>query len=405
VRKTEEGLIAGRYRLGEVLGRGGVGEVHRATDEVLGRQVAVKVMQPIPRTLAIPERFLREARAAAMIRSPQVVAAYDFGAYGDGYYLAMELVSGRSLADELKVNGLFSPERAEQVVRQGAAGLAAAHEQRIVHRDIKASNLLLAHDGTVKIADFGIVRFLHDPTTTLTSTGQIIGTSYYLSPECARGQPAGPPSDVYALGCVLYQIVTGRPPFVADAPAAIMYQHVQDAPRPPSELRPDLPADLEALILWMLDKVPENRPTAGQIADGIAAAIAAKTDPEATALAPTPRTTSRPMFAGIAAAVALAVSATVGILLETRGVELPATNDLSPGQGAATTPVVPRTPAIQTSEPRKSEQSPPARRTPSPSARRPSSTVLSQDNSGHGNAKPGPKDDRSHRGKPKKPKP
>jgi serine/threonine protein kinase len=338
VRHTDDALIAGRYRVGEVIGRGGMGEVHRATDERLGRQVAIKLMVPVPRTVAASERFHREARALARIRSPHVVAAYDFGTHGDGYYLAMELVGGNTVADELKRKGLFPPERAEHIVRQAATGLAAIHRLGIVHRDIKPGNLLLSDDGTVKIADFGIANFLHDATTTLTSTGQIVGTSAYLAPERARGKPAGPASDVYALGCVLYQLVTGHPPFMADQPASLMFQHVQSEPVPPSKLRPELDGDVEALALWMLAKDPAARPTADQVAEGVRPMAAAD-----TRVLPVRR---KPVLAGAAAAIALAVSAALGILLETKGMDLPATNDLSPEKGAPSTPaVVPTTPS------------------------------------------------------------
>jgi eukaryotic-like serine/threonine-protein kinase len=346
VREARDGLVAGRYTLGELLGRGGMGEVYQATDEVLGRQVAVKLMLPVPRTLAAPERFLREARATARIRSPHVVAAFDFGAHQDGYYLALELVSGHTVADELKCSGLFTPERAMDVVTQAAAGLAAAHSQGIVHRDIKPNNLLLTDDGMVKVADFGIVRFVHDTTTTLTSTGQIVGTSHYLSPERALGRPAEPASDVYSLGCVLYQLVTGRPPFTADTAASIIHQHVQDDATPPSELWPELAGDFESMLFWMLEKDPVRRPTAAQVADGVPPPVTADPDDETTTL-PVRRITSKPVLAGAAAAFALAASATLGFLLETRGVDLPATDSLIPEKGAATTPavVVPRTPA------------------------------------------------------------
>ncbi|GAB2650914.1 hypothetical protein GCM10009743_28680 [Kribbella swartbergensis] len=372
-----------------------MGEVYRATDEVLGRQLAVKLMLPVPRTLAASERFLREARATARIRSPHVVAAYDFGRYHDGYYLAMELVSGHTVAEELKRNGLFAPERAQDVVRQAAAGLAAAHQEGIVHRDVKPGNLLLTEDGTVKVADFGIVRFVHDTTTTLTATGQIVGTSHYLSPERAMGKPAEPASDVYSLGCVLYQLMTGHPPFTADTPASIMYQHVQDDPVPPSALRPELASELEALIFWMLDKDPARRPTAAQVADGVPPVIAGSDD-ETTTL-PVRRITSKPVLAGLAATCALVVSATVGFLLETRGVEVPATNELVPGNGTATTPaVVPGTPATSRPAP------PPTRRptTSTPSARE------SSGNSGPGNSeaeeKSGPDKGEKKSGKPDK---
>ncbi|WP_433158575.1 protein kinase domain-containing protein [Kribbella sp. CA-247076] len=350
---ADEGLVAGRYRLGEVLGRGGMGEVRRATDEVLGREVAVKLMLPIPQTLAASERFLREARATARIRSPHVVAAYDFGEYGDGYYLAMELVTGRSVADELTRDGLFTAERAERVIRQAAAGLAAVHRHGIVHRDVKAGNLLLADDGTVKVADFGIARFLDEATTTLTSTGQIVGTSHYLAPERAVGQPAEPPSDIYALGCVLYQLVTGHPPFMAESPAAIMYQHVTNDPVPPSELRPDL-AGLEPLLFWMLAKDPARRPTAVQLADGVQPPQLAET----TDLTPVRRTRVRPVLAAVAAGIALVVAATVGLILETRGVQLPATTGLAPGAGASPVPSAPSTTPAKAPEPRATARPP-----------------------------------------------
>ncbi len=332
-----------------------------------------------------------------------MVAAYDFGEYGDGYYLAMELVTGCSVADELRRNGLFTPERAEHVVRQAAAGLAAVHQQGIVHRDIKASNLLLAEDGTVKVADFGIVRLLDDATTTLTSTGQIVGTSHYLSPERALGKPAEPPSDVYALGCVLYQLVTGHPPFMADSPASIMYQHVQNEPAPPSKLRPEL-AGLEPLIFWMLDKDPERRPTAAEIADTAAPppVTAGRPVVETTSL-PAPRTTSRPVLAGIVAAIALTASATAGVLLDTRGTEL--TGDLRPGGGDATTPAVaPGTPARPTT----------AHPTVTAPSDRPSTKQTPGGNSGPGKAmartnrkkSAGAADDEAaHRGKQNKPRP
>ena len=223
-------LVGDRYRLGAPLGRGGMGEVYRAVDQVLDRQVAVKLMLPVRNTLAATERFQREARAAAALNDPHVVAAFDFGSHGDGFYLAMELVEGRTVSQELKRHGPLPADRAVGIIRQAAAGLAAAHRIGIVHRDIKPGNLLLADDGTVKVADFGIVRFLHDTTTTLTATGQIVGTSHYLSPERALGKPAEAPSDVYALGCVLYQLVTGHPPFLADEPASLVWPRAPPYP-------------------------------------------------------------------------------------------------------------------------------------------------------------------------------
>jgi serine/threonine-protein kinase len=342
VRETVEGLVAGRYRFGDVLGRGGMGEVYRATDEVLDRDVAIKLMLPVPQTMAGAERFLREARAMARISSPHVVAAYDFGEHAGGYYLALELVSGSTLAHELECNGLLTAERAKDVIRQAATGLAAVHRQGIVHRDIKPDNLLLADDGTVKIADFGIVRTVHEAATTLTSAGQIVGTSHYLAPERALGKPAEPASDVYALGCVLYHLVTGRPPFVAETPASIMYQHVHSEPAAPSDLRPDLAGDLEGLIFWMLEKDPVRRPTAHQVADGVPPPTTAEPalDADRTRSLAVRRVSPRQLLAGAAAAVALTASATAGIFLETKGLELPATAELSPQQSGSTLPAV-----------------------------------------------------------------
>ncbi|TDD17937.1 serine/threonine protein kinase [Kribbella turkmenica] len=261
-------LLASRYRLNEVLGHGGMGEVFRGCDELLGRPVAVKLLLPHRNDPFAESRFRREARTAAMVKDPHVVAAYDFGQQDGNYYLVMELVEGRSLAHELALRGPLEPERAVDVVRQAAAGIAAAHRRDIVHRDIKPANLLIDADGTVKVADFGIARFVTDPPTSV--PGQVLGTSLYLAPERARGEPATGASDVYALGCVLYQLVTGRPPFDGDDPTDILSQHVRTEPVPPSETCPGLAGPVEDLLLRMLAKEPTHRPSATAIADGAA---------------------------------------------------------------------------------------------------------------------------------------
>ncbi|WP_460666874.1 serine/threonine-protein kinase [Kribbella swartbergensis] len=259
-------LLASRYRLTEVLGHGGMGEVYRGCDELLGRPVAVKLLLPDQADPFAAARFRREARTAAMVKDPHVVAAYDFGRQDGIYFLVMELVEGRSVAHELAMHGPFEPERAVDVVRQAAVGLAAAHRRDIVHRDIKPANLLIDADGTVKIADFGIARFVTEPTAA--TPGQVLGTSLYLAPERALGQPATAASDVYALGCVFYQLVTGQPPFGGDDPTEVLSEHVKTEPTPPSELCPELAGPLEDLVLRMLAKEPTLRPSTTELLDG-----------------------------------------------------------------------------------------------------------------------------------------
>ncbi|KMS74756.1 serine/threonine protein kinase [Streptomyces viridochromogenes] len=264
-------LIAGRYRLSEPIGRGGMGEVWRAYDESLARDVAVKLLLPQDSDPTATSRFRLEAQTAARIDHPNVVGVRDFGEYDNRLFLVMELVRGDSLATTLVRSGALPAERVARIAAQAAAGLAAAHRQGIVHRDIKPGNLLLDADGTLKIGDFGIARFLDDPGAALTATGQIVGTSLYLAPERALGQPAGPASDVYALGCVLYQLLTGRPPFQADTAVAILHQHLDAVPVPPRELGvPGLPPAFESYLLGLLAKEPEHRPAAQRAADWFA---------------------------------------------------------------------------------------------------------------------------------------
>ncbi|WP_217206765.1 serine/threonine-protein kinase [Streptomyces sp. AC550_RSS872] len=264
-------LIAGRYRLAESIGRGGMGEVWRAYDETLARHVAVKLLLPQDSDPTATSRFRLEAQTAARIAHPNVVGVRDFGEYDNRLFLVMELVEGPSLAVTLARSGALPAERVARIAAQAAAGLAAAHRQGIVHRDIKPGNLLLDADGTLKIGDFGIARFMDDPGAALTATGQIVGTSLYLAPERALGKPAGPASDVYALGCVLYQLLTGRPPFQADTAVAILHQHLDAVPVPPRELGvPGLPPAFESYLLGLLAKEPEHRPAAQQAADWFA---------------------------------------------------------------------------------------------------------------------------------------
>ncbi|MBT2423245.1 protein kinase [Streptomyces sp. ISL-22] len=260
-------LIAGRYRLQDALGRGAMGEVWRAFDETLGRPVAVKLLLPQDSDPTAASRFRLEAQTAGRLNHPHVVGVLDFGEHEGRLFLVMELVEGDSLARVLATSGPLPAERTARIAAQAAAGLAAAHRQGIVHRDIKPANLLLDTDGTLKIGDFGIARFLDDPGAALTATGQIVGTSLYLAPERALGRTAGPASDVYSLGCVLYQLLTGRPPFQADAALAVLHQHLDAAPIPPQQLGVGLPPAFESYLLGLLAKEPEDRPTAEQVAD------------------------------------------------------------------------------------------------------------------------------------------
>ncbi|MER7251216.1 protein kinase [Kribbella sp. NPDC000426] len=399
MRRTGE-LVARRYRIGAVIGRGGMGEVYRARDLVLGREVAVKVMLPVAGTLAASERFLREARAIARLSDPHVVAAYDFGEYEDCFYLAMELVDGHTVGEELRCSGPLEPERAESLVRQAAIGLAAAHRDGVVHRDIKPDNLLLTCDGSVKVADFGIVRFLDEVATTLTAAGQLVGTSHFMSPERAQGRPAEPPSDIYALGCVFYQLVTGHPPFMGENPASVMFQHVQGEPAPPSEVRRDLPPEVDALILWMLAKDPARRPTAAELAQG-AMPPTTTVEPAPVRHPPAP-VRRKPAIVGAVAATLLAVCAAVGTILATRSPVAPATDNLAPSKNTPTavppSPSAPRTPD-RTTTVRVRPSAPPGTTKP-PRATKPprqARTTPAQPNH-HGKPdKPGPK--------PKKPKP
>ncbi|MEW1773180.1 serine/threonine-protein kinase [Streptomyces sp. NPDC086777] len=263
-------LIAGRYRLETAIGRGAMGEVWRAYDEMLGRPVAVKLLLAQNTDPTAAARFRLEAQTAGRLQHPHVVGVVDFGEQDGRLFLVMELVEGDSLQRVLAQAGPLPAEDVARVAAEAAAGLAVAHEQGIVHRDIKPGNLLLDAVGSVKIGDFGIARFMDDPAGGLTATGQIVGTSLYIAPERALGQPAGPPSDVYSLGCVLYQLLTGRVPFHAESAIAVLHHHLDTPPVPPRELGIALPPAFENYLLGLLAKRPEDRPTARRTAEWFA---------------------------------------------------------------------------------------------------------------------------------------
>ncbi len=265
-------VLAGRYRLDEVIGRGGMSTVYRGTDLSLDRVVAVKVaMDPLlERDPVYASRFKREARAAAGISNSGIVTVFDAGADGPTRYIVMEYVEGRDLAAILRDERPFEPPRAVRIAQQVAGTLAAAHAAGIVHRDIKPGNIMVTPEGQVKVLDFGIARTTDG--VNLTQTASVLGTAPYMSPEQAMGQPADARSDIYSLGCVLYEMLTGKPPFMGDLPAAVLHQHVRVAPKPPGALNPNVPPALDALVLQMLAKSPEDRPqTAAEVRDRLAA--------------------------------------------------------------------------------------------------------------------------------------
>ncbi|MFE3516234.1 serine/threonine-protein kinase [Streptomyces sp. NPDC059166] len=244
-----------------------MGEVWRATDEVLGRSVAVKLLLGDEADASSTARFRLEAQTAARLSHPHLVAVFDFGAWENRFFLVMELVEGQSLGDLLESQERVLPEQVAHIAGQAAAGLAAAHRQGIVHRDIKPGNLMLDADGSVKIGDFGIAQFVDDPATALTTAGHIVGTSLYLAPERALGRTADSASDMYSLGCVIYQLLVGQPPFRSDTATATLYQHVDTPPVPVRQRGVDISPAFDSYLLGLLAKRPEDRPTAQQAAD------------------------------------------------------------------------------------------------------------------------------------------
>jgi len=256
---TQPRLLGGRYELDGVIGRGGMAEVYRARDLRLDRTVAIKTLRTdLARDATFQARFRREAQSAASLNHPSVIAVYDTGEDTVGNapvpYIVMEFVEGMTLRDLLHADRRLLPERALEIVDGILQALDYSHRGGIIHRDIKPANVMLTPAGEVKVMDFGIARAMADSAATMTQTAQVIGTAQYLSPEQARGERVDARSDLYSTGCVLYELLTGRPPFTGDSPVSIAYQHVREDPIPPSHLDPEIPRWADAIVLKAMAK-------------------------------------------------------------------------------------------------------------------------------------------------------
>jgi eukaryotic-like serine/threonine-protein kinase len=257
--------VGDRYELSGLLGRGGMAEVRMGHDLRLGRPVAVKRLRSdLAADPTFQARFRREAQAAASLNHPAIVSVYDTGEEPDATgqsipYIVMEYVEGKTLREILREGRKVLPERALEVVADVLGALDYSHRAGIVHRDIKPANIMLTPNGSVKVMDFGIARAIADSSATMTATAAVVGTAQYLSPEQARGEQVDARSDIYSTGCVLYELLTGRPPFVGDSPVSVAYQHVREDAPPPSTYDPNIPPDIDAITAKALAKRIEER--------------------------------------------------------------------------------------------------------------------------------------------------
>ena len=278
---TQPRLVGGRYELGELIGYGGMAEVHRGRDTRLNREVAIKVLRAdLARDPSFLTRFRREAHSAAGLNHPSIVSVYDTGEDDgpDGTpvpFIVMEYVEGRTLRDILKSEGRLPGRRAMEIAADICAALDFSHRNGIIHRDIKPANVMITPAGAVKVMDFGIARAVADTSATVTQTANVIGTAQYLSPEQARGESVDARSDVYSTGCLLYELVTGVPPFQGDSPVAVAYQHVRENPVMPSARNPEVPRALDSIVMKALAKNQFNRyQSAGEMRADLQRALA-----------------------------------------------------------------------------------------------------------------------------------
>ncbi|GAA3948731.1 Stk1 family PASTA domain-containing Ser/Thr kinase [Gordonia caeni] len=260
----QDELLSDRYELGELLGFGGMSEVQFARDLLLHRDVAIKILRPdLARDPMFYLRFRREAQNAAKLNHPTIVQVFDTGEAdtpeGPLPFIVMEYVDGETLRDVLRANGPIAPRQAMTWMADVAAAMDFSHRAGIVHRDMKPANVMIDHHGAVKVMDFGIARAMDDTSATMTQTSAVMGTAQYLSPEQARGIKVDPRSDIYSMGCVLFELITGEPPFTGDSPIAVAHQHVHEDPRRPSQVNPDIAPELDSVVMKAMSKNPANR--------------------------------------------------------------------------------------------------------------------------------------------------
>src|SRR5438477_1416651 len=254
-------VLGDRYQLQDPIGRGGMATIYRGLDIRMDRIVAIKVLRELYSTdPKFVKRFQVEAKAASLLQHPNIVQVYDYGQTDGNYYIVMELVEGTDLRRYLRSRGVLDVDRAIIIAHDVALGLGAAHRRDIVHRDVKPQNVLVGRGGSIKLTDFGIASVYKDINSErLTTTGMTLGTVQYYAPEQAQGEIVSPAADVYALGIVMYEMLTGHTPFDGDTPVAVAMQHIQDVSTPPSQFNPNIPPVLEDIILRCLEKVPEMR--------------------------------------------------------------------------------------------------------------------------------------------------
>lgn len=403
-------LLDGKYRIDAFISEGGMGSVYRATHVLLGKTVAIKLIrQELVTSEDVVRRFQREARAASNIDHPNIVTVYDLGQAADGtLYIAMAFVEGRSLRQEIGREGPMPPLRTVQILRQVASALASAHRRQIIHRDLKSQNIMLGKDGDGRdlptLVDFGIAKTFDEPATQLTSTGFAMGTPQYMSPEQAAGKPVDHRADLYSLGVVLYEMLSGVVPFNDTSLASILVKQLNEVPEPPSRRRPDadIPPALEAVALRCLEKDPDKRfQSADEVIAALDSAGMGSAEPgaskEATVVIPRAaavsggQRTSRTMWMLLVATLVVSVAVAAALVMPRRSskepevepvrlaapdlpppapavIETPAVHQPEPVPGSARDPrpAVPRDPAAVSTAP----QNPPPAATPPPAVQR-----------------------------------